>query len=60
MGIERVDIIDNKAVLNGCVKVWFENKKLQAEFDRNLIKEFDAVNLIEEYMKYLQKTFVKN
>lgn len=54
MGITRVDIIDNKAVINGSVKVWFENNKLQAEFDRSLIKEFDAIELIEEYMNYLQ------
>lgn len=54
MGITRVDIIDNKAILNGSVKVWFENNKLLAEFDRSLIKEFDAIELIEEYMNYLQ------
>jgi hypothetical protein len=51
MAITSIDYVDNKILINRCVLFWIEGEEPKAQFDKNTIKEMDAFNLIDEYVK---------
>ena len=49
-------------LINSTVKVRFNIKeqKIDAQFNKNIIQEMDALNLIEEFIKISKERLIKN
>jgi len=41
---------EGQTLINNKVKVWLDDGQLRAEFDKNIIKEMDAIDLINVYI----------
>ena len=52
--IKTIDITFEKAILNGCVTVWFEDGKLKSAYDNRSISQDEAISLINEYIENMK------
>ena len=58
--INSIKYLNNCALINNQVKVQIQqNGEIKAKYDKNTIKEMDALNLVEEYLK-LYRTRLQN
>jgi hypothetical protein len=48
--ITSIRYLDNKAILNNCVKVWFENGEVKSSYDKSKISLEDSLVIINEYL----------